>query len=220
MAGPILILGFESYGGRSLNPAEQVAKALDGRDIAGHPVLGRVVPVRYDGLAGEVGRHIDETVPRIVIGIGLWPGEPMIRLERLAVNIADFEIPDNAGALVNAPIEPGGLAAFEVTLPIREIRDALLDAGIPCRLSGSAGTFLCNALMYNALKACAGRTPAPATGFVHVPYLPAQVSGMLMEMSRTASLEQHQRADLASMSLDMMIDAVGRAAEITARSLA
>ncbi len=219
MPSPILVLGFESYGGRSLNPAEQVAKALDGRDIAGSPVLGRVVPVRYEGLASEVSRHIEDAAARIVIGIGLWPGEPMIRLERVAVNIADFEIPDNAGALVDASIEPGGLAAFQATLPIREIRDALLRAGIPVRLSGSAGTFLCNALMYHAMKACAGRTPRPAAGFVHLPYLPAQVSGMLIQMSRTAALEQHQRADFASMSLDMMIDAVSLAAEITAKSL-
>lgn len=218
MARPILILGFESYGGRSANPAEQVATALDGTEIVGSPVIGLVMPVRFEGLASRVAAHIGEAEPDIVIGIGLWPGEPVIRLERVAINVADFEIPDNAGALPTGPIEAGGIAAFQVTLPVHEIRDALLAAGIPCRLSGSAGTFLCNALMYSTLKACSARTPTPSAGFVHVPYLPAQVSGMLLDLRREAVLEQHQRADWASMPLDMMIDAVRLAATVTLRS--
>jgi pyroglutamyl-peptidase len=214
MTDTILVLGFEGYGGRSLNPAEQVAKALHGTLIGGARVDGRVLPVQFARLAARAADCIDEAAPRVVIGVGLWPGEPVIRLERLAANIADFEIADNQGVMVRAPVVPDAVAAFQTTLPIHAIRDALLEAGIPCRLSGTAGTFLCNAMMYALLRACSRRTPAPTAGFIHVPYLPAQVSALLADLRRERTLEEHQRADLASMSLAVMIEAVRLAAAV------
>ena len=85
---------------------------------------------------------------------------------------------------------------------------AVFEAGIPARLSGSAGNFLCNALMYHALGACAGRDPAPRCGFIHVPYLPQQVAGLIADTREEARLELHQRGDLPSMSLDTMVEAI------------
>lgn len=204
----MLLTGFESYGGRSANPAEEIVKALDGEEIGGERVAGRTLPVNYAELGSRITALIEEISPRAVICLGLWPGEPMIRLERIAANIADFEIADNVGAMEHGPVVPGGPVALASTLPLPEIRDNLLVSEIPCRLSGTAGQFLCNALMYHALSASAGHTPAPACGFIHVPYLPQQVAGMLSDLRDEASVELHQRADLASMSLDKMVEAI------------
>ncbi len=214
----MLLIGFQGYGGRAVNPAEEIVKALDGARIAGDTVAGRVLPVRRAELAERLHGSIEELAPRAVICLGLWPGEPMIRLERAALNISDFEIPDNAGVVEKGPVAPDGPLARAGTLPIEAIREALLAAGIPARLSSSAGNFLCNATMYHALEAAARQEPAPPCGFVHVPYLPQQVAGIVADTAEEARYELHQRADLASMALETQIQAIRIAIETTLHS--
>lgn len=215
----MLLTGFQSYGARAINPAEEIVKQLDGRRIGGEPVEGRVLPVDYEKLEPSIREAIEDTRPRAIICLGLWPGGPMIRLERLAANIADFEIADNAGAMIKAPIEPDGDAAYFSTLPLDAIQERLLDAGIPCRLSGTAGAYLCNALMYHALRASGDLSSSPPCGFIHVPYLPEQVAGMIQATREGAKLELHQRGDVASMSLDVMVRAIELAIEATLEHL-
>lgn len=211
----MLLTGFQSYGGRAVNPADEVVNALDGGEIARCRVTGRTLPVNYAELAPRIARLISETAPRAVICLGLWPGEPMIRMERIATNIADFEIADNAGVVERGVLAKDGPAAYPATLPLYAIQDRLLEAGIPARLSGSAGTFLCNALMYHALRTCAGRDPAPACGFIHLPYLPRQVSGIVRDTREEGRFELHQRGDLASMALETMVEAIRLAIRTT-----
>jgi pyroglutamyl-peptidase len=211
----MLLTGFEGYGGRLLNPSEQVVRRLAGTQVAGVRVVGDTLPVDYRQLGPRIARLIEELRPRAVICLGLWPGAPMLRLERIAVNIADFEIPDNAGLMIREPVVEGGPEACRSTLPIHAIQDRLLAAGIPAQLSASAGTFLCNALMYHALRAVAGRRPAPPAGFIHLPYLPEQVSGLLLQLRDWQKVEVHQRADLASMALEVQVEAVRLAIETT-----
>jgi pyroglutamyl-peptidase len=211
----MLLTGFESYGGRSLNPAEQVVKRLDGAEIRGVRVNGRTLPVDYQGLGPRITRLIEEIQPRAVICLGLWPGTPMLRLERIAINMTDFEIPDNVGHMARGPVVEGGGEAYASTLPIHAIQDRLLNAGIPARLSASAGTFLCNALMYHALGISAGRIPAAPCGLIHLPYMPEQVSMLLLHMRESLKVELHQRADLASMALEIQIEAIRIAIETT-----
>ena len=211
----MLLTGFESYGGRSLNPAEQVVKRLNGADIRGVRVVGHTLPVDYRAIEPRVSQLIEEVRPRAVICLGLWPGTPILRVERIAVNIADFEIPDNVGHMTRGPVVEGGAAAYASTLPIHAIQDRLLEAGVPARLSASAGTFLCNALMYHALRACAEHAPGVPCGFIHLPYLPEQVAILLLQMREWAKVELHQRADLASMALEVQVEAVRLAIETT-----
>ncbi len=211
----MLLTGFQGYGGRAVNPAEEIVKGLDGAIVAGETVVGRVLPVRRAELAARLHGLIEELGPRAVICLGLWPGEPMIRLERAALNISDFEIPDNAGVVEKGPVAPDGPLALAGTLPIEAIRAALLAAGIPARLSSSAGNFLCNATMYHALEAAARQAPAPLCGFIHVPYLPQQVAGIVADTAEEARYELHQRADLASMALETQIQAIRIAIETT-----
>jgi pyroglutamyl-peptidase len=206
---PVLITGFEPYGGRGRNPAAEIAKAVDGRTIEGRLVVGKTLPVSYRGLAPRLAALIEKHNPVVAISLGLWPGEPMIRLERFGLNLADFEIADNDGAiLMDAAIEANGANGLFASLPLRAIEQALLADGIPARLSGTAGTFLCNATLYSLMSIIQNRSPAIVGGFIHVPYMPEQVALMLADTRHERRLELHQRSDLASMELSVQIRAV------------
>src|SRR2546423_15692337 len=97
MSRPVLVTGFMPYGGRGMNPAAEIATALDGRAIADVPVVSRLLPVAFAEIAATADTLLGEINPRAVISLGLWPGEPMIRIERVGLNVADFEIADNLG---------------------------------------------------------------------------------------------------------------------------
>jgi pyroglutamyl-peptidase len=215
----VLVAGFEGYGGRSLNPSDELARSLDGALVAGEPVEARCLAVDLRAVGPAIRAAIEETAPVVVVCLGLWPGEPMLRLERIAVNQADFEIPDNAGVTAREPLVPDGPAAWPTTLPLHAVRDRLLAAGIPCRLSGTAGQFLCNAVLYHALAACAARDPSPLAGFVHLPYLPWQVADLAATTRDEHRLGLGQRADLASMSLEVMREGVRLAIEASLAEL-
>jgi len=203
----ILVTGFEGYGGRAQNPSQAIVQALDGTTIKGHSIQAEVLPVDYQALKQAAVTLLDKHQPKIVIAFGLWPGEATIRLERIGKNCADFEIPDNTGQMRSERVRPEGFDAHFTTLPIHSIRDRLLAAGIPARLSGSAGTFLCNVLTYSLLAHCHEQQLDTRCGFIHVPYLPAQAAEMLANLIQAQSVEHHQRADIASMSLELMLEA-------------
>jgi pyroglutamyl-peptidase len=212
----VLITGFEPYGGRGRNPAAEIAKALEGQTIEGHRVVGRTLPVSYRGLPDRLTALMEEQKPVVAISLGLWPGEPTIRLERFGLNLADFEIADNDGAtLVDEAIEANGATGLFATLPLRAIEQALLAGGIPVRLSSTAGTFLCNATLYSLMRIIERSSPAAVGGFIHVPYIPEQVALMLTDTRRERRLELHQRSDLASMELSVQIRAVSIAIATT-----
>jgi pyroglutamyl-peptidase len=168
MGAPILILGFEPFAGYGVNPSQLVAAEL-GREPG---VVSRVMPVSASRLPPLLSATLAEVAPRAVLGLGL--GQPgAIAVERVAVNLCDFRVPDNDGArLIDEPAATGGPAAYFATIPAREIVARLSAAGLPARLSDSAGTFLCNMLLYLTLHAAATRgQPCPA-GFIHLPHLP------------------------------------------------
>jgi pyroglutamyl-peptidase len=207
----MLIVGFAGYAGRGINPAAEVAKALDGQRIGGRAIVGAVLPVDYAGLQRRLEELVERHAPRAVICLGLWPGEPVIRLERIGVNVNDFEVPDNEGRIASGPIDPSGPAARLTSLPIEDIQHRLLDAGIPARLSSSAGNFLCNATLYTVLGIAEARSIRG--GFIHLPYLPAQVAEIVASLRKEQVLELHQRADLASMSFETSLAAIRIAVE-------
>src|SRR5438270_4917584 len=205
----IVVTGFEPYGGRRINPAAEIAKALDGSTVDAFAVVGAILPVSQRGLSERLEALLTEHRPAAVISLGLAPGEPMIRLERFGLNLLDFEIPDNDGArLADAAIEPNGSTAMRATLPLRAIEAALLEAGIPARLSSTAGTYLCNATLYSLIRILDARFPASLGGFIHLPYLPEQVAQLLADGKRERRLELAQRSDIASMDLATQIRAV------------
>jgi pyroglutamyl-peptidase len=218
MSDTALITGFEPYGGRAVNPSGRLAMALDGAEIGGLRVVGRTLPVVLAGLAERLERHLAEIRPALVIALGLWPGEPMLRLERVAVNLADFAIADNAGArLEDAAVASAGATALAATLPLRAIERALLDDDIPVRLSTSAGTYLCNATLYTLLSLIQRRGAPVPCGFIHLPNLPEQVADLLKQ-GRAGEIDVHQRADLASMDFAVMERGLRLALHVAAQS--
>lgn len=199
----VLVTGFEPFGGFDRNPSALVAQALDGITIAGARVVGRVLPVDLEAIDAEVAAALKAASPAAVVALGLAGSEPVIRLERVALNVADFSMPDNAGnRRRNAPLDPRGPDARLSRLPLEGILEALLAAGIPARLSETAGLYLCNAAMYRLL----GRLPDGVPGgFIHLPPLPEQVAAQLRGM---AGRPPERGAALASMGLDLQRRAV------------
>jgi pyroglutamyl-peptidase len=209
MVRPALVTGFMPYGGRGVNPAAEIAAALDGTTLADTPVVSRLLPVSFVKIAGMAETLLRDVNPCIVISLGLWPGESLIRVERAALNVADFEIPDNVGYVAaDEPVLDNNAAAKLATVPVRAMVDALLDAGIPARISNTAGTYLCNACLSSFLSAAASAPERVACGFIHVPYLPSQVADLLRRIKDEGVLELHQRADTASMELATSVRAL------------
>jgi pyroglutamyl-peptidase len=215
MTMTILITGFEPFAGLAYNPSAEIAQTLDGRDIGGARVIGRLLPVDYARYREALAALLDEHAPDLYIGFGLATGEDMIRIERFGVNLADFDIPDNAGARhVGRRIEPEGPDARAATLPCAEIRAALLEAGIPARLSNSAGSYLCNATLYSALGLCAAQQ-VPC-GFIHLPYASEQVAELLREDKGPLNGE----SPAPSLPIEMMVAAAEWIVQVSIAAIA
>lgn len=214
----ILLTGFSPYGERSENPSLSAVKAVESRGtVAGHPVRAVGLPVAIDGLTARVQALLDEHAPDVMISVGLWPGESCVRLEKCGVNHADFEIPDNDGTVLrDTPLIPGGPDALFTDAPLGRIREALLANGVPARMSLSAGSYLCNALVYTALNLIRNQGLATRFLFVHIPYAPGQVAELIAR-NPELGLELHQRGDLASMSQELVTSALAIIADVMAR---
>ncbi|MFS0712483.1 pyroglutamyl-peptidase I [Microbacterium sp. 2P01SA-2] len=166
----VLLTGFEPFAGDATNPSgdavRRVAQEWDGPE---HLVTA-VLPVEFDGARRSLLQLIATHDPDVVVTTGLAGGRTGVTIERIAVNLLDARIPDNAGDQpVDVPSSPGGPAAHFATLPVKAIAAAITDAGIPATVSHSAGTFVCNHVMFTALDATAPADHRRA-GFIHVPY--------------------------------------------------
>jgi pyroglutamyl-peptidase len=172
---PILVTGFEPFGGERVNPSAMVAQALHGRTIDGVPVRGLVLPcvfgVSIDALRAALTQHR----PQLVLALGLASGRAGFSLERIAINVDDARIADNAGAQpIDEPVITNAAPARFTTLPIKSMVAALREAGHPAEVSNSAGTFVCNHVFYGLQHALARRRSV-RSGFMHLPLLSEQV---------------------------------------------
>ena len=192
----LLITGFQPFDGESVNPALEVAKSLQGKTINGYEVIAREIPVvRFEALKA-VQAAIEELQPNAVITIGQAGGRPDITVERVGINIDDFRIPDNKGNQpIDEPIVAGGPVAYWATLPSKKMVANVKAQGIPASVSNSAGTYVCNHLLYGLLHylTTQGKTAIPA-GFIHIPYLPEQMA-----------VRSGKDAQVATMSLDTLL---------------
>ncbi len=176
----VLVTGFEAFGddpsGQGLNPSALAAQALHGQVIAGHPVVAAVLPCVFGRSVAVLKALLKQHQPSWVLCTGQAGGRAGISLERVAINLDDANLPDNAGCMVvNQPVVARGPAAYFSTLPLQAMLGALQRAGLPCELSSSAGHFVCNHVFY-ALMHQLRKSPVRG-GFVHVPYLPQQAAG-------------------------------------------
>lgn len=185
----ILLTGFAPFAGEAVNPSWRAVRALDGEVIEGHRVVAVELPTEFETSLRALRKTLRAMNPKIAIAVGLAGGRAGVSLERVAINVDDARIPDNAGAQpIDQPIVRRGPAAYFSTLPIKSALSALRDAGIDAHISQTAGTYVCNHVFY-ALMHAARRTKMRA-GFVHVPYLP----------------EQAQRHAAPGMQLDQIVE--------------
>lgn len=172
----VLITGFEPFGGEQINPSWEVVSRLDNAIIAGCRVVARQLPCVFGESLHALNSAIDTLSPSLVLAIGQAGGRTDITVERVAINIDDARIADNKGQQpVDKAIVPVGPAAWFSTLPIKAMVTAMREAGIPASVSQTAGTFVCNHVMYGLLHKLSGQ-PKVKGGFIHIPYLPEQAA--------------------------------------------
>lgn len=196
----VLLTGFEPFGGETINPSWLAVQALHGRRIAGHRLVAAQLPTVFGRARTELARLLARHRPALVLCVGQAGGRAAISLERVALNIDDARLPDNAGAQpVDQPVEPGAPAAYFGTLPIKAMLLALQRAGIPAEVSQTAGTFVCNHVFYGLMHALAQQPEPPARGgFVHVPWLPEQGQPALPLADMVRGLQVAVRCALAT----------------------
>lgn len=197
----ILLTGFEPFEGEKVNPSWLAVRRLDGRVIRGHRLVARRLPTAFGTSLQALRRHLRVLQPVLVICVGQAGGHAEITPERVAVNLEDARIPDNAGRKPrDRPVVPGGPAAYWSTLPVRSIVRALQRRGIPAAVSLSAGTFVCNHVFYGLMHELAAQGGRVRGGFIHIPFLPAQAA---------------RHHDQPSLPLEMMVEALGLAVKVS-----
>lgn len=173
----VLLTGFDPFGADTINPSWLAARALHGRQILGHSVVAAQLPTVFDASLTALLALLKQHHPALVICVGQAGGRNALSLERVAININDARIADNAAAQpVDTPVVAGAPAAYFSTLPIKAMLAALQREGIAAEISQTAGTFVCNHVFYGLMHALATQRGFKKTrgGFIHVPWLPEQ----------------------------------------------
>ena len=196
----VLLTGFEPFAGASLNPSEQIVNSLKAREIEGVELHTAVLPVVFTE-SSELLRHLIKLHnPDVVICLGQAEGRSEISFERVAINLDDARLADNAGRTVtDQPIVEGGPEAKFTTLPVKEMVAAVRAEGIAAGLSTTAGTFVCNHIFYAMQYALADTSVL--SGFIHVP--------LMTEQKRAF-------AGLPTMPLDRQVRAIEIAIQVAA----
>ena len=172
----ILLTGFDPFGGEPINPSWEAVRSLHGQRLGGHRIVARQLPTEFAASLRVLKAALREVAPAIVLGVGQAGGRHQLSIERVAINVQDARIPDNAGAQpLDEPVIAGGPAAYFSTLPIKAMLAALHAQGLPAEISNSAGTYVCNHIAYAMLHLAAKRRGVRA-GFIHIPFLPEQAA--------------------------------------------
>lgn len=173
----LLLTAFDPFGGETVNPAQEAVKMVSSR-VGNVEIIKCVVPTVFGKSIETVAAAIEDCRPDAVLCIGQAGGRADLTPERIAINLDDASIADNEGNRpVDTPIFPDGKPAYFSTLPVKAMVAAIRAAGIPASLSNTAGTFVCNHLMYGVLYTLEKYHPGVRGGFLHVPYIPSQVTG-------------------------------------------
>ena len=190
----VLITGFDPFGGEKINPAWEAVRALPD-NIDGIEVVKLQIPTVFKKSAKKLFENIDSVKPDVVICVGQAGGRYEFSVERVAINVDDGRIPDNDGYQpVDSPVFEDGENAYFSTLPIKAIVEEVKKAGIPAAVSNTAGTYVCNHIMYSLLYYLNKNNLNIKGGFIHVPFIPEQVvekkNTPYMELTRiTKALE-------------------------------
>ncbi len=173
----ILVTGFEPFGGENTNPSWQAVRELPDV-ISGAEIVKVEVPVVFKSAGLVLAQAVEAHKPDIVLCVGEAGGAEALEVERIGINLIDARIADNDGQQpIDVPIHEDGPAAYFATLPVKAMVERIREEGISANLSYSAGSYVCNTLLYEALYLAERMNPGMKAGFIHVPYIPEQVEG-------------------------------------------
>lgn len=190
----IVVAAYGGWARADTNPSALTMKALASLDWQKHKLVAIEFPVLTEELFSTIEATLAEHQPDIWLGIGLAAGSMVLRAEMVATNWRDFDVPDNAGVRLSCqPIIKNGPAAYNATIPNQHIVRAMRKSGIPSAVSYSAGTHLCNQMLYTVNHLTARNGGEILSGFLHVPYTPEHVV-------------EHLPIDEPSMTLEMMVE--------------
>lgn len=172
----ILVTAFDPFGGESINPALEAVKLMKDK-IDGAEIVKLEIPTVFRKSIDKVAEAIVKENPDVVLSIGQAGGRFEVTPERVGINVDDARIPDNEGNQpIDVPIYEDGAPAYFTTLPVKAMVEAIREAGLPSSLSNSAGTFVCNHIMYGVLYQIEKMGKNIRAGFIHVPFIPEQVA--------------------------------------------
>lgn len=194
----ILVTGFDPFGGEPINPAIETVKRLPDT-IAGAEIIKLEIPTVCHKSLKVIDEAIAKYNPDAVLSIGQAGGRPDITVERVGINVDDCRIPDNEGnQIIDEPVYADGPDAYFVTVPIKAMVQSIQNQGIPASVSNTAGTFVCNHVTYGVCHLIATKYPGKRSGFIHIPFLPQQVT---------------DKKNMPSMSQDLVVKAIEAAIE-------
>ena len=171
----IIVTGFDPFGGEKINPSIECVKALP--EVEGVELIRLELPTVFKESAKRLNEAINEVKPDAVLSVGQAGGRSGITMERIAINVDDARIPDNSSQQpIDEVIQRDGEAAYFTTLPIKRIVQAIREGGILAEVSNTAGTFVCNHIMYQALFAATKADKPFKAGFMHIPFIPEQTT--------------------------------------------
>lgn len=199
----ILVTGFDPFGGEKINPSIETVKRLPG-EIAGAKIIKLEIPA----VCGKSVEVIEEAIirydPDVILSIGQAGGRADISVERIGINVDDFRIPDNEGGKrTDEPIDPQGPDAYFVRVPVKAMVEHIRERNIPASVSNTAGTFVCNHVIYGVCRLIDVKYPDKRSGFIHIPYLPEQA----LDKRNTPSMSQELMVEAISAAIEAIVEA-------------
>ncbi|QQY79292.1 pyroglutamyl-peptidase I [Keratinibaculum paraultunense] len=198
----ILVTGFDPFGGESVNPAYEAVKRLDD-NIAGAEIVKVEIPTVFGKSINKLDEAIEKENPDIVICVGQAGGRFDITVERVAINISDASIEDNEGNMpIDEPIFEDGESAYFSQLPIKAMVQKIREGGIPASVSNTAGTYVCNHIMYGLHYLIDKKYQNIKGGFIHVPFLPEQV----IDKRATPSMNLNDIVKALTLAIEAVVE--------------
>lgn len=198
----ILVTGFEPFGGEKINPSIEAVNSLPDRIEETEIVKIQIPVVRWKALA-QIEQAVKQYNPDVILSVGQAGGRSDISVERIGINVDDFGIKDNEeNQPCNEPIDEKGPDGYFLNVPVKDMVENIRSHQIPASVSNTAGTYVCNHVAYGTRRMIETKYPGKKSGFIHIPYLPQQVT---------------DKNGMPSMSLEVIVEGLTAALEAIIR---
>lgn len=169
----VLLTGFEPFGDIAVNPSQLVIEAMAHHTLPDMVITAEVLPTEYQAAGARVRELIETISPDVVLSIGVAAGRKGLHLERVALNLDDARLPDNAGQLCQgSPITDDGAPAYFSNMPLADLKASLLEKNVPVTISNHAGAYVCNHVFYSAMHTINELGLNTLCSFLHIPAIP------------------------------------------------